>query len=471
MKKILLYFIALCNYSFAQTWSTVGSPNFANGDATDIFSAVAPNGDIYVIYRENSITSGRVKKFDGSNWVAVGPNFSSGDAGGFTMAFDKKSTPYIAYTDYGDSISAKGTVKKFDGSNWVSVGNPSFIATAASFTSIKIDSNGIPYIAFRDYLYNYRASVMKFDGSQWIYVGAPGFSAHGGAGDGAIHTSLAIDKNGTPYVAYTELSNNFKANVMKFDGNNWVYVGSPDFSAGQTNNTSLAIDSKGIPYVAYWDRANNGKATVMQFDGSSWIPVGNPGLTPDVAQFTSLAIDKNDILYLGFEDHAQNDRASVMTFNGNNWMYLGTPGFSDSVAWYTSIAIDNNKGVLYVAYEDVYNANTNTPTYNATVMKYTITTGIKTNKNNYSMNVYPNPVNNIVTLNIQSSESKREFTLLVISASGQSVYSEIIKDISGTITKQIDLSALPKGSYFVELQSTSTNTSRPITEIRKIILQ
>jgi len=46
---------------------------------------------------------------------------------------------------------------------------------------------------------------------------------------------------------------------MKFDGNNWVNVGSPGFSAGQADYISLAIDGSGTPYVAYSDYANSKK--------------------------------------------------------------------------------------------------------------------------------------------------------------------------------------------------------------------
>ncbi|MMZ61004.1 Kappa-carrageenase precursor [compost metagenome] len=50
---------------------------------------------------------------------------------------------------------------------------------------------------------------MKFVNGSWSPVGSVGFSA--GA---AVHTSLAITPNGTPYVAYTDRGT--KATVMKF---------------------------------------------------------------------------------------------------------------------------------------------------------------------------------------------------------------------------------------------------------------
>jgi hypothetical protein len=56
----------------------------------------------------------------------------------------------------------------------------------------------------------------------------------------------------------------FISSINKFDlsfSNDWVNVGinSTGFSQGQVAYTSLAIDSNNIPYVAYQDIANSNK--------------------------------------------------------------------------------------------------------------------------------------------------------------------------------------------------------------------
>src|ERR1035437_1091503 len=455
MKKITSSIKIICImlhifYNASAQWTTVGAPNFANGGGDYVFSAVAPNGEPYVVYREYShYAKAAVKKFDGSNWVTVGnAGFSLDAVFCTTMAIDGNNIPYVAYSD----STRKASVMKFDGSSWVYVGNCGFTSGAGSYTSIAIDGNGIPYVAFRDFFHNYRASVMKFDGNNWVYVGSPGFSAFGSGQAGAVYTSLAIDKNGTPYVAYTELSNNLNVTVMKFDGSNWVYVGgAAEFSTGGANNPSIVIDSNGVPYVGYEDNGNGSKATVKKFDGSNWVPVGVSGFSPGVAEYTSLAIDNNNKLYLAFEDYANNKRASVMSFDGNNWSTVGTAGFSDSVAQYTTIAIDKNKGILYVAYEDLYDGTTNYPKYNATVMKFeTTTAGINETKNNSSLTVYPNPSDGVFQVNYFSSE-KSKLQLNIVDAKGKIVFAETISQSQGEFKKDIDLGRKAKGIYFIEL--------------------
>ncbi|MCX6032599.1 MAG: hypothetical protein NT169_25335 [Chloroflexi bacterium] len=58
----------------------------------------------------------------------------------------------------------------------------------------------------------------------WVLVGAPEFTDNGGD-----DVSLALNTQGTPYLAYSHLG---AGSVMRFDGSAWVLVGSHDFAAG-----------------------------------------------------------------------------------------------------------------------------------------------------------------------------------------------------------------------------------------------
>ena len=151
---------------------------------------------------------------------------------------------------------------------WSYVGSAGFSAGSVAYTSLALDSSGVPYVAYRDGANSNKATVMKYDsGSVWVPVGSAGFSA-----DAVGFTSLALDSNNVPYVAYTDVANGFKATVMKYDGSAWVPVGSAGFSAGDAYSTSLALDSNNVPYVAYQDGSNSFKATVMKYDSIVHVP-------------------------------------------------------------------------------------------------------------------------------------------------------------------------------------------------------
>ena len=59
----------------------------------------------------------------------------------------------------------------------------------------------------------------------WKYVGNAGFSA-----GGADYTSLAFNPSGDLYITYEDIENQRKISVMKFNGTNWIYIGTPGFS-------------------------------------------------------------------------------------------------------------------------------------------------------------------------------------------------------------------------------------------------
>jgi len=192
----------------------------------------------------------------------------------------------------------------------------------------------------------------------WVDVGNAGFST-----GGALYTSLALTSDGTPYVAYQDESNSYKATVMKYDGSAWVTVGNAGFSAGQANYLCFALESNGTPYVAYADGANSNKATVKKYNGTTWESVGNAAVSAGAASYLSCAI-ANGTPYVAYQDGSNSNKATVMKYDGSAWVTVGNPDFSAGQAWYTSLALAAD-GTAYVAYEDYANS------YKATVMKYT----------------------------------------------------------------------------------------------------
>src|SRR5690606_30623673 len=88
-----------------------------------------------------------------------------------------------------------------------------------------------------------------------------------------------FSNNDVPHISYRDFGNSEKATVMKFDGTNWVDVGTPGFSTGKAWNTSLAFSSNNEAYVAFYD--NIDKSTVKKFDGTNWVNVGTPNYSGD----------------------------------------------------------------------------------------------------------------------------------------------------------------------------------------------
>ena len=223
---------------------------------------------------------------------------------------------------------------------WQTVGIAGFSTGGVEYnTSLAIDNNNVPYIAYQDAGYNGAATVMKFNGNAWIPVGAPGFS---NTGIGLI--SITIDKtSNTPYVAYRDFDGYFV--VQKFINGSWAIVGNSQ-TLPIVGQPSIIIDNSGHPYIGVVDFGDYDRATVMEYNGSTWTLVGSEGFTAaDGLAFISLALDGNGTLYAAYDD---GQGSSVEKFNGAGWVDVGQERFNGNGASYTSLAIHNN--TLYVGY-------------------------------------------------------------------------------------------------------------------------
>lgn len=111
-----------------------------------------------------------------------------------------------------------------------------------------MDGYGIFSMNFKEFFL--KTFVNNWNDCLWGQIGPP---------------AIAGDGSGTPFVVYEDFPNG-GATVKQYDGNAWITVGNPAFSAGQTDCTNIAINQSGIPYVVFEDWANDFKATVMKYN-------------------------------------------------------------------------------------------------------------------------------------------------------------------------------------------------------------
>ena len=295
-----------------------------------------------------------------------------------SLAFSPTGEPYLAYGYYSVGFSYETTiVKKFDGYNWDFVGGFGFTTMAGAYISLVFNPSGEPWITFSERTndFFYEASVMKFNGNQWEYIGSPGFSD-----SCASFTNIAFNASGQPYVAYVDWGNSIQATVKKFDGNNWVNVGQQGFSAGEIDYMSLALNSNGEPYVAFEDYSNSARISVMKYDGTAWNYVGNPGFSTASVHYTKIAFGPTNQPYVAFQDFGHEGKATVMTFNGTDWVYVGQPGFTTGDAEYISLALKSD-GSPYISFSDP----------GASVMRYDGTNWEYVGSPGFSSSIVDNP--------------------------------------------------------------------------------
>jgi len=285
------------------SWVNVGPAGFSAGGA--LYTSLAVTGGfLYVVYVDGSSTNRvTVKAFNGTNWVTIGiVGFSGINTSHVNLKFDG-ATPYVAYQD--GSNANKVSVMKFDGANWVQVGPAGFSADVASEISLTMIGS-TPYVSFKDLNASNELSVMYFDGANWQYVGTQGLTV-GGVG------KTSITNDGTDlFVAYLDVAAGNKISVMTYNSA-WSLVGTAGFTPGVADYLDLEMLA-GDPYVSYQDALYGFRANVMWFDGTNWLEIGIPGFTPSQALFTSLAFDGGYPM-IAYQDYDGGTyKASVMKY-------------------------------------------------------------------------------------------------------------------------------------------------------------
>ncbi|CDK99845.1 conserved protein of unknown function [Magnetospirillum gryphiswaldense MSR-1 v2] len=323
--------------------------------SADTTGSAATGGNWILEYSSHDITASMV---DGESWggdlgwTALGSTgFSAGGTNYESLAIASDGTPYVAYTDYGNS--QKLTVMKYSSGAWTAVGAAGISSGAAYYQSLAIASDGTPYVAFQDAANANKLTVMKYtvaDG--WSTVGTVGISA-----GNAQRESLAIATDGTLYVSYRDAATTpvNKLTVKKYTvADGWSTVGTAGFSPGEASFQSLAITSDGTPYIAFTDFGNNQKLSVMKYASGSWSLVGTAGFSGYQAYYMTLRFSSDNTPYVGFQDGMGSaNKETVMKYDGTAWVLVGARGFSSGSVGNggQSLAIASDD-TLYVAYCD-----------------------------------------------------------------------------------------------------------------------
>ena len=165
----------------------------------------------------------------------------------------------------------------------------------------------------------------EFTMPYWKAVGDPGFTP-----EQARDIVLAFDSSDTPFVAYHEPDNGYKASVMKYDGSSWVQVGSRGFSNYKSLKRSFAIDTADTLYLSYIEPKGGNDddrwGIVKYFDGADWTdydvdPVSGY-VSTERASDTSLAIGGGEVPYVVFKEGSPN-QLEVMRHESTDWSVYG----------------------------------------------------------------------------------------------------------------------------------------------------
>jgi ligand-binding sensor domain-containing protein len=300
--------------------------------------------------------------------------------------------------------------------------------------------------------------------------------------DGVKETRYRTDNSGIPYNTIGAIKidkNNVKwiatNGLVKFDGVNWTVYNTKNSGIPADAVSSIAIDKDNVIWIGTY---NNGLA---KFDGTNWITynVNNSGLSSNYIE--TIIFDKTGNLWIGTDD-------GLTTFDGVNWKVYNTTnsklpdnvilkiaidssnniwlGSSAVNHYYGLIKFDNvNFSIFNTSNSDIKSdgidaiiidnagnkwigvSSTNDSTTGVCIFKEggVILNIIEVNnKSSNSLQLYPNPSNDIIKIMNYEISDDTEYSLQDITGK------EIQK--GSLITNEILVDRLVQGVYYIYLK-------------------
>jgi hypothetical protein len=243
---------------------------------------------------------------------------------------------------------------------WQLVGPAGFTASGsgvANWQRLLVDEYNNLYLSYNDEGFGIssgQGTVMKFNGTNWVSIGTPGFTTNF-----AHHSDFTFGGGDTLYFSYADGSSSAMSRgaVMMYNGTTWSSIGSL-ITTGECQYSSLAVADNGTLYLGMIDNGvPNGAMVVKKYDGgTSWSNVGaSPISTASGAAYADFALDKFDTPYVVYQDKSEAPgKVRVKKYDGTNWVNVGDPllattgpGAGPAMDIYIAFDINNKPYVSY----------------------------------------------------------------------------------------------------------------------------
>ena len=268
-----------------------------------------------------------------AEWTTVTID-SLGDVGTYSsIALDANNNPHIAYYDYTNNNLKYA---KWTGSSW-SIQTVDSTGYVGTYTSIAIDSANNPHISY----YGGGLKYAKWTGSAWSIQMVDSL--------GGSYNAIAVDSYDNPHISYKGGYNDIQK-YAKWTGSAWLVQ---SIASTWNTATSIAIDSSNNPHISYFYNS----LQYAKWTGSTWLIGGESG--SNAGAYTSIAVDSLDNTHISYD---------LASYGGGGLKYAKCAGSSCSLqivdpTWgvgaHNSIAVDssNNPHISYYESSDV-NYNT-----------------------------------------------------------------------------------------------------------------
>ena len=433
--KILL--LSLLSFSFQKgncSWSRLG-----NGFDWAVASLLADTAT-GILYAGGYFSTDSLKpllgiaQWNGSQWDSVGAGTEGVNGVLELCKFQNKIYASGLFGHVGNKTTKGFAI--WNGSNWDTL--PCYPRYPAYCLKV-IDNELYCASAFTNVCGQYTEFVAKYDGATWSeFTFGLDTNFQGGV--------LALEEyQGNLYVAGNIMP---IEDIFMWDGTQAHQLGAGIQGGGSAIN-SMAVYKNEL-YVGGIIRKIDGNIGnyIMKWDGSQWSEVG--GSVDNIVESMTVY---DGYLYVcgGFSSAGGIPASRIARWDGSSWTALGTEIFDNRI-----YAMDFFNNQLYVGggfyFIDTMSANF--------IVKYNGPVGVSDfAKPSFSFSFSPNPSNSFLTISF-SSLLNEVGILSVADATGKKQFRVLIP--RQTMRKELDVSELAAGVYFVTLQTEYGSITRKL---------
>ncbi|MEL0190435.1 MAG: hypothetical protein VW878_06390, partial [Candidatus Poseidoniales archaeon] len=265
------------------------------------------------------------------------------------LEMDSVGRMHVSYWDWYDHGSDRAYLKyaHHNGTSWVVQTLQSVIGVnnPIRHTSLAIDSNDRPHISYYD-PDNETLRYTHYNGTAWVDQTPTTASANGYSYGFGRFSSIALDSNDYPRIAFrNEVTDDLE--LVTWDGTGWSIE-----AVDTTNNVgswaSLAIDSNDLPRIAYiYD--SYGDLRYASHDGASW---SYHDIDTSVSSSSiDLHLDESDRPRIAYKD---SNYGAWLAYNNSGpdgqWETLQVRNGHD-IGSHMAMALDGSTGTAYMAYQ------------------------------------------------------------------------------------------------------------------------
>jgi hypothetical protein len=278
----------------------------------------------------------RLASWSGGSWLIDKVDDEESAGATPSLVLDDEDDPVIAYWNFWPHPEA-GALKiaRWEEVNWTFevVNNHT-----DGITSMVLDSNGLPRLAYMDapnpgdYPHLWFAS--KNPNGSWNYEPVD-------TNDSLRYPSLAIDTKDLYHISYEELGTELR--YAHWNGTNWtIEIVDTDGVVGAWS--SIKVDKSGRPHIAYYD-GTHGNVKYATKSNNSW---NKTSIDNSPGNFFSLDLDSNERPHVSYQCAERNLKHAY--WNGSAWNIEVVDNMT-GVGTLSSMRIDDHDDI-HISYSD-----------------------------------------------------------------------------------------------------------------------